>query len=471
VALSVALVLGYIAVLAFVAVRARAAREYADFSLAKQSLPLALVFGSLCAAYVGPAFSYGFVAMGFKSGLLFLLVGLAYAVQNVFVGLFIAPRLRSLHGCHTLGDAVGLKYNPTCQVLAGVISAGLCAGFAAVMIRALVDVVTAVFPVEAWVVAISAVAATTLYTMFGGLKASVMTDAVQFTLFSVLLPALFLYELFWCLNHSAATFTHELVAATRAGFGSHTPIQVVGLVLAWLLGETAIPPYANRALATQTTRSSRNSFLLGALFSVLWFTLMISLGVVGRAAVAKGAPVVIQAARERDVLLGLVQKTMPVEGYALVLVAMMSVIVSSLDSLLNAGAVAFTQDVVRPFAPVSDPALLTCGRMATAAIALLAGVAALAVPSIIKGLLICYTVWAPAILPVLVFGLWLPKPRPMAGILSMAVGATTALMFQYIRTQDLGMPPILLALSLSLLAYLLGHVLGSDSKGNLRWTQ
>jgi SSS family solute:Na+ symporter len=462
VVLSAALIAGYVALLGFVALRARAASEYADFSLARRSLPLALIFGSLCAAYVGPGFSYGFVAMGFKSGLLFLCVGLAYAVQNILVGVFIAPRLRSLSGCHTLGDAIGLKYDRTCQVLAGVISVGLCTGFAAIMISAIGDVVTGVFPIQTWVVAILAVAVTALYTTFGGLKASIMTDAVQFTLFSILMPAIFLYELFWCLEGGPATFTRELVKATSEGFGSHPPIEIIGFIAAWLLGETAIPPYANRALATQTTRASRNSFILGGLFSILWFTIMISLGVIARAAVADGTRVVIDATRERDVLLTLIRTTMPMEGYVLLLVALLSVIVSSLDSLLNAGAVAFTQDIVKPFAELSDRTMLVCGRVATAVIAVLAAAAALAVPSIIKGLLICYTIWAPAILPALVFGLWLKKPRPLAGISSMVAGATAAVTLQIVQHAWPGavqVPAILLALAVALTAYLLGHIL------------
>ena len=83
--LSVALVVGYVVVLTFVAVRARAVREYAEFSLARRALPLALIFGSLCATYVGPGFSIAFVGRGFHSGYLFLLIGLAYSVQNILV--------------------------------------------------------------------------------------------------------------------------------------------------------------------------------------------------------------------------------------------------------------------------------------------------------------------------------------------------------------------------------------------------
>jgi len=318
--------------------------------------------------------------------------------------------------------------------------------------------VTGLFHIPSWVVAMLAVVTTTLYTAFGGLKASVMTDALQFTLFTILMPAIFLYELVWCLQNSAVTFTHELVTATSEGFRSTPTVEIVGFIVAWLLGETAIPPYANRALATQTTQSSRDSFILGGLFSVLWFTIMISLGVVARAAQVGGVPVAIVPLKERDVLLTLAQATMPMEGYVLLLVALTSVIVSSLDSLLNAGAVAFTQDIITPFAKISDRALLVFGRVATAVIAIMAGIAALRVPGIIKGLLLCYTVWAPAILPALVFGLWLRNPRVLAGLMSMVTGVAVAVSLQFIWPNMAEIPPILLALTASVVAYFLGHV-------------
>jgi SSS family solute:Na+ symporter len=452
VVLSVSIVAGYIALLAFVATRARAAREYAGFSLAKRSLPLALIFGSLCAAYIGPAFSLGFAGRGFQSGLLFLCVGLAYSAQNILVGLFIAPRLRGLSDCHTLGDAMRHKYNRACQVLAGVISVGLCMGFAAVMAKAAGVVVEDVSGIPLRWAVLLAVLIATAYTTFGGLQASVMTDALQFTLFTILMPAIFVFLLVFRTEDAAATFTRELTAATTAGFHATSPVQIVGLVAAFFLGETLIPPYANRALATQTTRASRNSFVLAGVFSALWFTIMISLGIVAR-------PIIAAGTGEDYVLLTLVKTTMPMHGYVLLLVVLISVIMSSLDSLLNAGAVSFTQDVVKPFVNISDRASLACGRMATVAIALLAAVAAVAVPSIVKGLLICYTVWAPAILPTAVLGFWLKKPRPLAGILSMTTGAAVALSLQFAWPDATEIPAILLALSAALAAYLLGYLL------------
>jgi len=450
VALSVALVVAYVVVLTFVAVRARTAREYADFSIARRTLPLALIFGSLCATYVGPAFSIGFVGRGFHSGFLFLLIGLAYSLQNIVVGLLVAPKLRELKDCYTLGDAIGQKYGPRCQVLAGLISVLLCTLFSAVMISAGGVVLNDIFglPPRLSVAVVAIVTAS--YTAFGGLRASVITDAYHFALFALLLPGILLFELLFRFEGGAPAFYEQAMAATASGFQTTSPLEVVSFVTAFLLGETLIPPYANLALASKTTVVSRNGFIFAGLFSMLWFAVMIALGVVAKA-------VLPGSTGEDYVLLTLVKFTMPHAAYALLLVALVSIVVSSLDSLLNAGAVVFTQDIIRRFAARQDSAALKAGRYSTVAIAAVAAGMALFVPSVIKGLLICYNIWAPAILPALFLGLWIRHPRPLAGLLSMAVGTVVAILLQlqtFVKT-DVG--SILPALVCSLVAYALGH--------------
>ena len=447
---SMAVVAAYVVVLTFVAVRARAAREFEEFSLAKRALPLALVFGSLAATYVGPGFSIGFVGRGFNSGLLFLGIGLAYSAQNILVGLLVAPRLRALKNCHTLGDAFGQKYNRDCQVLAGIISVGLCAGFAAVMAKAGGDVLKNIFGLPHWSSVVIIVGVTALYTTFGGLRASVITDAFQFSAFAILLPITLLFVLLFHLDGGAATFAKEASVATSNGLGATSYIEIVGLVTAFLLGETLIPPYANRALASRTTRISRNGFISAGIFSVAWFMVMVALGISARSIIPEGTG-------EDDVLLKLVKAVMPAEGYALLLVVLVSIVMSSLDSLLNAGAVAFTQDIVKPFASVPDNKALIIGRSATILIAMIAAVGAVAVPSIISGLLICYSIWAPAILPALIIGLWIKRPRPLAGILSMGIGTLVAVFFQFIIPSATEVPAIIPALGAALLAYVVGH--------------
>ena len=471
---SVAVVIAYGALLSFVAVRARTAREFSEFSLAKRTLPLALVFGSLAATYVGPAFSSGFVGKGFTSGWLFLGIGLAYSAQNILVGLFVAPRLRRLKGCHTLGDAIGQKYDRKCQVLAGVISVGLCAGLAAVVAKPGGDVLTSIFGLPHWSSVIIVVGITALYTTFGGLRASVITDAFQFSAFAILLPITLLWILCFHFNGGAGAFTEQASLATNEGIAATPVIEIVALLVAFLLGETLIPPYANRALASKTTRISRNGFVLAGCFSVAWFAVMVALGIVARDVITlPQIEAMTPEGKEIEdfVLLTLFKSTMPAAGYALLLVVLISIIMSSLDSLLNAGAVAFTQDIVKPHMNLKDKAALSVGRSATIVIALTAAAGAVAVDSIINGLLVCYAIWAPAILPALIIGLWIERPQPLAGILSMGAGSVVAVTlwvtFNFIlpgKTETEIARIIIPALAAAVLAYVAGHWMQTSSE-------
>jgi len=451
---SMAVVAAYVVVLTFVAVRARAAREFREFSLARRALPLALVFGSLAATYVGLGFSMTFVGRGFNSGFLFLGIGLAYSAQNILVGLLVAPRLRALKNCHTLGDAIGQKYNRTCQIIAGVISVCVCTFFAAVMAHAGKVVLSDAFGFPGWSSVIIIVGVTTLYTTFGGLRASVITDAFQFSAFAVLLPIMLLFVLIFHLKGGATIFASEAIDATTTGLDSTSFIEIIGLVAAFMLGETLIPPYANRALASRTTSISRNGFILAGIFSMAWFTAMVALGISARSIISENTG-------EDYVLLTLVKSVLPAEGYALLLVVVVSIVMSSLDSLLNAGAVAFTQDIVKPFAKVPDHRALYIGRSATIIIAIITAAVVPFVPSILDGLLICYTIWASAILPALIIGLWIKQPRPLAGILSMGVGtvvAMIAVICLFVFPSLIDVPAIIIpALGAGLLAYVVGH--------------
>jgi SSS family solute:Na+ symporter len=460
--LSATVVLVYLVALVFVALRARVARDFDEFSVARRALPLALIFGSIAATYVGPAFSISFVGRGFHSGFLFLFVGSAYAVQNILVGLLVAPRLRELKGCCTLGDAIGQKYGRKAQIIAGLISLGICTGFSAVMIKAGSVVLTDTLRLPFWLSVLLVAAITASYTTFGGLRASVITDAFHFALFAILLPVTLLCAMFFHFKGGPAAFAAEAPLATLNGLRSTPAIEIVGLTVAFLLGETLIPPYANLALASRTSKVSKNGFIIAGIFSILWFAVMTATGIMARCIVPSDTP-------EDHVLIELIRTLMPVGAYSLLLVALISIVLSSLDSLLNAGAVVFTEDIIKPLTALSDRTALLVGRRATIVIATVAAVCVPAVPSIMGGLLICYTVWASAILPAAIIGLWLKNPRPLAGVLSMGVGTLVAIIaIAIVSTPDFETKTrvtIIPALGAALAAYLIGHRFGKIKAG------
>jgi Na+/proline symporter len=177
-----------------------------------------------------------------------------------------------------------------------------------------------------------------------------------------------------------------------------------------------------------------------------------------------------EVAREDAVLMTFVRGQLPSLFSALLLVVLVSIIMSSLDSLLNAGAVAFTRDIARRVLTTSDEDRdLVVGRCATVFIAVGAGIGALFVPGILVGLRICYSIWAPSMLPALILGLWLLRPRPLAGILSMVTGTLVAVVFEFVIPRVMPswsqVPGILPALGAAFIAYGIGAVMGKAQGG------
>ncbi|MHC4726547.1 MAG: hypothetical protein ACYS17_04900, partial [Planctomycetota bacterium] len=61
------------------------------------------------------------------------------------------------------------------------------------------------------------------------------------------------------------------------------------------------------------------------------------------------------------------------------------------------------------------------------------------------------------ILPALIIGLWVKRPHPLAGILSMVIGTLVSVFFLFIFTSETKVLAILPALGAAIFAYILGH--------------
>src|SRR5688500_1115427 len=91
--------LAYVTVIVWVGVRTRRNRSFVDFAVGRHRLPRLMVFSSLAATVIGPGFSVGFVANGYRSGYLFWILASAYAMQLVVSGCLLAPRLARHRDC------------------------------------------------------------------------------------------------------------------------------------------------------------------------------------------------------------------------------------------------------------------------------------------------------------------------------------------------------------------------------------
>ena len=247
----------------------------------------------------------------------------------------------------------------------------------------------------------------------------------------------------------------QAIELTKEGFEGTSAMQIIALLLSFLLGETLIPPYANRALAAQSSRAARYGFILAGCFGVVWFGIVFTLGIYGRQFVAEGT-------LPDDVLISMGAALWPAGAFGLLLAALIAIVMSSQDSVLNAGSVAIARDIVGVRKEMNDKNALLIGRIGTVFIAVIATIVARYSPSVIEGLLICYSIWAPSVLLPLLIGLFRRKTVHAAGWASMLAGGITSIVWQAVLKEPAGVPAILLGLVASVIGYVIGHVMGTN---------
>jgi SSS family solute:Na+ symporter len=450
--LDVLAMLGYFVLIAVFGYLTRRTKTFTEFSVGGHSVPATMVFASLAATIVGPGFSVGFTSKGWSSGFLFYYLALSYAVQVILVGLFFAPRLSRHRDCRSLGDVMRKKYGTAAQIVTGIVSVATCIGFTAVIGRTGAGMLAEVtgWPLLWCLIAVTG--ATTLLTFTGGVRATIATEGLQFALFSVVIPATLIAavvrspETLAQISARASNLTH--LAADKM-----EPLQILGVALAFMLGEALIPPYANRALSARSAAASRTGFLLAGGYCVIWLAIVAVLGVVARG-------ILPSATVNDDAFVAIGRQVLPVGIFGLLLAALVAIVMSSQESVLNSGAVVLVRDIAGPVLQLSEKDSLVLAKISTVAIGVASVYVGQYTTSVIDGLLNVYSLWAPTMLLSLLLGLYIESTRPLAAWLSMSLGGCVCLVWQFGLHEPNGIPTILVGLTSSALGYLVGHLAG-----------
>lgn len=410
-----------------------------------------MIFASLAATIIGPGFSVGFTGQGYTSGYVFYFLALTYGVQTVLVGFLFAPRLTQFKDCHTIGDVMEHRYGKFTKLLTGIVSVGLCIGFTAVMGKIAGELLQLVTGWPLFVSIAIVTMFTAFYTFTGGVRAVIATDAMHFSWYTLVIPTMLLLAFF------KAPHPEELRPMadklTAAGFAGLNGMQILGIMVSFLLGETLIPPYTNRALAARTEAASRKGFVGAGIFCGFWLAIVASLGIC--------AHQYLPANTASDyVFLDLGRRLLPTGVFGLLLASIIAIVMSSQESVLNSASVAFVRDIVGVNRTLTDRGSLLLGRFGTLVIAGISVFVSTYSPSIIKGLLICYSIWAPSVLLPFLVGLYHKRTVPMAGWLSIISGGISSVLWQTVLKEPAGIPAILVGLVFAILGYAIGHAAG-----------
>jgi Na+/proline symporter len=343
----------------------------ADYLLAGRRLGVTLAAFSIFATWFGAETVVGAAGSIYSDG---LAGGSAdpfgYGLCLIVLGLVIAaPLWRKQYT--TFGDLFRERYSLGVERLAVLLMVPTSVLWAAAQIRAFGQVVSAVSDVEVSVAISAAAAFVVVYTVAGGLLADVYTDFVQ-SIGVVIGLVVLLVTVGGA--HGGVT---ELVASidparlTLFSTADATPLEILEAWAVPVCGSLLAVEMLSRILGCKSAATARNATLVGAGLYLAVGVIPVVLGLAG--------PTIAPGLEEPEQLVALLaEQHLSTFLYVLFVGALISAILSTVDSCLLAAASLVSHNLIVPLRPtLTDRHKILTARVGVAVFGLLAYVIAL----------------------------------------------------------------------------------------------
>jgi Na+/proline symporter len=383
----------------------------------------------------------------FGYGLCLIIMGLVFAV----------PLWR--RRLTTLADLFRVRFSPATERWAALILIPSSVLWAAAQIRAFGSVLTTGTTLEIEAAIAIGASFTILYTAFGGLLTDAITDVIQGGVLAVGLLML----LVAVLTHLGSTHNAPTIALTST-YRLTTPEEGRSLlqsIEAWAIpvfGSVVAAELISRVIATPSARVAKRSALAAAGLYLLLGSIPLLVGLVG-------GSIVPQVTDAEQIVPAVAREILPTLGYAIFVGALISAILSTVDSTLLVASGLLSHNLVVPLARIVDERnKLILARAGVMGFGIVAYVLALHAEGVFALVEQASAFGSAGALVTITFGLFTSIGGPKTAIATLLAGLIT-----YLGALVAGAPaPFLTSLGVALATYGIGAVFETTREGAVR---
>ena len=394
-----------------------------EYLVARNSAGSSLATATLVASVIGAWILFSPAETGTWAGMV-ALVGYSIGQAAPLVAfVFVGPRMRRLmpEG-HSLTEYVWHRYGPNMYALSLAIILFYMFIFLSAELTGISQAMSLLADTPLWLTATIVGALTVAYTAYGGIRASIFTDSIQFSLILPLLLIAFFATVFSMGGFGDALDPVSDSSPELLSF-THRPGIEFGftLIIAVLAANMFHQGFWQRVYTTRDDTALRRGFGVGAVVVVPIILLAGFLGIfaVGKEVVGDTPSVA---------LFSLAIDVLPAWAVAVVLVLALALVMSSLDTLLNGIASAITSDLARFKPDIRGLSLLRSSQAITVVLILPAIFIASKGYSVLYLFLIADLVCSAAVFPVF-WGLYSSRFGASAALISSVLGLAVGALF------------------------------------------
>lgn len=417
-----------------------------DYINAGRQLGLGIAAFSVFATWFGAEVIVGTAGTVYTDGLVGATIDpFGYAAALLIVGATIAAPLWR-RGYVTFADFFRERYSPAVERLAIVFILPGTIIWGGAQIRAFGQVMGAVSDVPLIAGIVIATVVVIAYTVLGGLLADAITDFIQaigVILGLVVLAVVVVVEL----GGSAAAL--ESIEPKRLAYFSTEGKGLLAIVEEWaipIFGTMVSVELIARVLGTNSAATARNACLIGGGIYLTVGAIPVFLGLVG--------PTILPGLAEPEQLIPtLAEKYLPTFFYVMFAGAMISAILSTVDSVLLSGGSIVSHNLLTPLRPgMSEAHRVRAARGCVIALGLVAFLIALRSTTIHDLIETASSIGSAGLIVVLLFGLFTTFGGPLAAIAALLAGGLGWLLGAVLELTSV---PYVAAIGLAAAAYVI----------------
>jgi Na+/proline symporter len=420
----------------------RRIRTEEDYLIAGRRLGYTLATFSIFATWFGAETIMGSGGRALRDG--FSLTSaepFGYGLCLVLMGLvFAVPLWR--RRLTTLADLFRDRFSPATERCAALVLIPSSVLWAAAQIRGFGSVLSTGTALQMEGAIAIAAGFTILYTAFGGLLADAMTDVVQGVVLAVGLVVLFVGVVIHLGGPGDALAT-VVASADRTAIPGRSLLQTIEAWAIPVCGSVVAAELVSRVIATPSPQVAQRSAFGAAGLYLVFGSIPLFIGLVG-------ASVAPELADAEQIVPVVAREVLPTIGYAIFAGALISAILSTVDSTLLVASGLLSHNLVVPLAGVADEKTkLVIARAGVMGFGILAYVLALHAQGVFALVEQASAFGSAGALVAITFGLFTRAGGPKTAIATLILGVVA-----YVGALAAGMPvPFLTSLAVALAAY------------------
>jgi SSS family solute:Na+ symporter len=375
--ISIILLVAYFATIMIVVLRTKASKNTEDYFLAGRQLPFWALSITFIASWWGGGSAVDLVDHGFNEGLgSFWIYGMPVLLSTFLMYIF-AKGIRKI-GSFTQPQLMEKRYNDKVAFALSILILVFMTLGTTIQVIVIGNFFHTFYNIDYKTAAMIGTSMVVLYSFFGGFKGVVITDIIQFAF--LLIAAIVLFVVAY---HYSGGFENIKAISIRQGkteFFSFTH-NISNNIVYFITFGSSWMIQANiwqRISATKTPNDAKKMMKLSfiifiPLYLMVTLTGMLSIGL-------------YDVIPEGGIVPAMIQDYMPTAMAALMFVGICSAIMSTMDSMINTGALVLSVDIFkkRLFPSSSPKQMVLVGKISTLIIAFLALLVGLEIRSIIK---------------------------------------------------------------------------------------